>query len=139
MVETTKLAEGVERIDEQGYKIKDGLKKFECPETALIGQEYIARIEFDIVVRVLSKGDVIYEVPFKSNITIRRFEKHETLHDYQKWKKESVEAVKKKAENIMIGWDASDKTSYEIELVGKIREVKLPLPPPRGGKGKKDR
>jgi len=117
------LAEGVVEIGRYEYRLEEMQKL----ETELVGIEYIARIEFDIVVRVLSKGDVIYEVPFLANITVRKFESFETLEDYERWKKESVEAVKEKIRGIMTGWDISKKTSYEIELIGKVKEVKVPV------------
>lgn len=117
------LAEGLVEIRKHEYR----LEEMEKLETNLVGTEYIARIEFDILVKVISAGDVIYEVPFKANITVRKFGKFETLADYENWKRESVEAVKRKARNIMTGWDTSKNTSYQIELDGKIKEVRIPV------------
>ena len=117
------LAEGLIEIRKHEYR----LEEMEKLETSLIGTEYIARIEFDILVTVISRGDEIYKVPFMSNITVRKFEKFETLADYENWKRESVNAVIRKAKNIMTGWDTSRETSYKIELIGKIKEVRIPV------------
>jgi len=111
------LAEGVVEIGRYEYRLEEMQKL----ETELVGIEYIARIEFDIVVKVVSKGDVIYEVPFLANITVRKFESFETLEDYERWKKESEKAVIEKIRGIMTGWDTSRETSYQIERIGKIR------------------
>jgi len=117
------LAKGLIEIRKHEYR----LEEMEKLETDLVGTDYIARIEFNILVKVISAGVVIYTVPFMANITVRKFGKFETLEDYENWKRESVEAVKRKARNIMTGWDASKNTSYQIELDGRIKEARVPV------------